>query len=227
MANAGAHAGGDDVKVGTQLARRALARTALALVLCCLPLVLPPAAARAGNGPHAATAVAPLALAAPTPAPLLAASSGHGSGGIGFGGPALVLVFVAILMAVAIPVFLGQKAKATSSASEQNVKHVVDTIESCAAGSMTGEIDSGGTHCASAAQITRDEPSLASIVVQGCTNDVAAGVVCVEANGSDSYRLTTTAVGSGAPTFSYERTATNVTKSCTPSGAPGCSNGTW
>ena len=148
----------------------------------------------------------------------------------------VVMIIISILMAVAIPVFLGQKQKALATAAKTNAKHVQDTLESCAAGTITGTFTQaaagGGTafECRTASTITQDEPSLSSLF----SSSPPLVVISPPAgSGPDDYTVTSmTANGaSDQATFTITRSATAVIKTCSSASATAkqrmCPTGTW
>jgi type IV pilus assembly protein PilA len=128
----------------------------------------------------------------------------------------VVMIIISILMAVAVPVFLGQKQKAVASQTKQNVKHVADTIESCAASTTTGEIKVGTVDCTLPATVTTNEASLASIYQAGA----GTGKVNLVSAAQDAYDIqgTTANATNQQVLFDYNRTASDVTKTCKQGG---------
>jgi len=70
----------------------------------------------------------------------------------------VVMIIIAILMAVAIPTFLSQKSSASKTKALENIKFIIDAVESCG---VTYQGDY--TFCTEHAELVQIEPTLKDI----------------------------------------------------------------
>ncbi len=138
----------------------------------------------------------------------------------------VVILIIGILAAIAIPSFLSQKGKATDSAAKEVARTAQTTEETYAT-------DHAGEYTNSAAELHSYEPSLQTAAGNKNAYLSAVEVKSEGAGTNNVFKVTATAVGASAHTFSIERKANGeVIRSCTPTGQTGsagggCQNSSW
>ena len=119
----------------------------------------------------------------------------------------VVILIIGILAAIALPAFLGQRQKGQDSEAKSNVRNLVSHMESCF---TTAETYVGCT--ATQADIAGSGLPLSTLTISGQTA-TANTIVGTSKSGN---------------TFTYAKSGSTVTKSCTPAGGGGgCNAGTW
>jgi type IV pilus assembly protein PilA len=119
----------------------------------------------------------------------------------------VVILIIGILAAIALPAFLGQRQKGQDAEAKSNVRNLVSHMESCF---TTAETYVG----CNAAQ--------ADIASSG----LPLSTMVISAQSTTDYTIVGTS--KSTHTFTYAKTATGVTKTCTPAGGGGgCNGGTW
>jgi type IV pilus assembly protein PilA len=112
----------------------------------------------------------------------------------------VVILIIGILAAIALPSFLGQRQKAQDTSAKTDARNAVTQVESCYADSMTY------TTCATPAVLTAG----------GVSGVTVANVA------TDTYTVTATSKSGGS--FSIDRTAGGLSRSCA-GGTAGCKAG--
>jgi type IV pilus assembly protein PilA len=138
----------------------------------------------------------------------------------------VVILIIGILAAIAIPSFLSQKSKATDSSAKELARTAQTTEETFAT-------DHSGEYTANTAELKAYEPSIQTAA--GNNNAYLSGAETKSENGgtNNGFKVTATAAGASAHTFSIEKKANGeVTRSCTPTGKTGaegggCQNSSW
>ena len=119
----------------------------------------------------------------------------------------VVILIIGILAAIALPAFLGQRQKGQDAEAKSNVRNLVSHMESCF---TTSETYVGCN--ATQADIASSGLPLSTMVIS--------------AQSTTDYTIVGTSKSSNK--FTYAKTATGVSKSCTPvGGGGGCNAGTW
>lgn len=121
----------------------------------------------------------------------------------------VVILIIGILAAIALPAFLGQREKAADSSAKSAVRNAASAAE---AFYTDNQKYSGMT----AAALQAIEPSL---------NDDPGKTIAVADLGDDKYQLTVTS--STNNTFTIDKEAGVVSRTCTPANDGGCSGGKW
>ena len=119
----------------------------------------------------------------------------------------VVILIIGILAAIALPAFLGQRQKGQDAAAKSNVRNLVSHMESCF---TTGETYVGCD--ATQADIAGSGLPLSTLTISGQT--------------ATAYSIVGTSTS--GHTFTYAKSGSTVTKTCTPAGGGGgCNGGTW
>ena len=119
----------------------------------------------------------------------------------------VVILIIGILAAIALPAFLGQRQKGQDAAAKSNVRNLVSHMESCF---TTGETYVGCD--ATQADIAGSGLPLSTLTISGQT--------------ATAYSIVGTSTSGN--TFTYAKSGSTVTKTCTPAGGGGgCNGGTW
>ena len=119
----------------------------------------------------------------------------------------VVILIIGILAAIALPAFLGQRQKGQDAAAKSNVRNLVSHMESCF---TTGETYVGCD--ATQADIAGSGLPLSTLTISGQT--------------ATAYNIVGTSTS--GHTFTYDKSGSTVTKTCTPAGGGGgCNAGTW
>jgi type IV pilus assembly protein PilA len=119
----------------------------------------------------------------------------------------VVILIIGILAAIALPAFLGQRQKGQDAAAKSNVRNLVSHMESCF---TTGETYVGCD--ATQADIAGSGLPLSTLTISGQT--------------ATAYSIVGTSTS--GHTFTYAKSGSTVTKTCTPAGGGGgCNAGTW
>jgi type IV pilus assembly protein PilA len=119
----------------------------------------------------------------------------------------VVILIIGILAAIALPAFLGQRQKGQDAAAKSNVRNLVSHMESCF---TTGETYVGCD--ATQADIAGSGLPLSTLTISGQT--------------ASAYTIVGTSTSGN--TFTYAKSGSTVTKTCTPAGGGGgCNAGTW
>ena len=119
----------------------------------------------------------------------------------------VVILIIGILAAIALPAFLGQRQKGQDAAAKSNVRNLVSHMESCF---TTGETYVGCD--AAQADIAGSGLPLSTLTISGQT--------------ATAYSIVGTSTS--GHTFTYAKSGSTVTKTCTPAGGGGgCNAGTW
>jgi len=119
----------------------------------------------------------------------------------------VVILIIGILAAIALPAFLGQRQKGQDAAAKSNVRNLVSHMESCF---TTAETYVGCD--ATQADILGSGLPLSTLTISGQT--------------ATAYTLVGTSKSGN--TFTYDKSGSTVTKTCTPAGGGGgCNAGTW
>ena len=119
----------------------------------------------------------------------------------------VVILIIGILAAIALPAFLGQRQKGQDAAAKSNVRNLVSHMESCF---TTGETYVGCD--ATQADIAGSGLPLSTLTISGQT--------------ATAYSIVGTSTSGN--TFTYAKSGSTVTKTCTPAGGGGgCNAGTW
>ena len=119
----------------------------------------------------------------------------------------VVILIIGILAAIALPAFLGQRQKGQDAAAKSNVRNLVSHMESCF---TTGETYVGCD--ATQADIAGSGLPLSTLTISGQT--------------ATAYNIVGTSTS--GHTFTYDKSGSTVTKTCTPAGGGGgCNGGTW
>ena len=119
----------------------------------------------------------------------------------------VVILIIGILAAIALPAFLGQRQKGQDAAAKSNVRNLVSHMESCF---TTGETYVGCD--ATQADIAGSGLPLSTLTISGQT--------------ATAYSIVGTSTS--GHTFTYDKSGSTVTKTCTPAGGGGgCNGGTW
>ena len=119
----------------------------------------------------------------------------------------VVILIIGILAAIALPAFLGQRQKGQDAAAKSNVRNLVSHMESCF---TTGETYVGCD--ATQADIAGSGLPLSTLTISGQT--------------ATAYNIVGTSTS--GHTFTYAKSGSTVTKTCTPAGGGGgCNAGTW
>ena len=119
----------------------------------------------------------------------------------------VVIVIIGILAAIALPAVLGQRQKGQDAAAKSNVRNLVSHMESCF---TTGETYVGCD--ATQADIAGSGLPLSTLTISGQT--------------ATAYNIVGTSTS--GHTFTYDKSGSTVTKTCTPAGGGGgCNGGTW
>jgi type IV pilus assembly protein PilA len=119
----------------------------------------------------------------------------------------VVILIIGILAAIALPAFLGQRQKGQDAEAKSNVRNLVSHMESCF---TTAETYVGCD--AAQTDIASSGLPLATMAISG--------------QSTTGYQIVGTS--KSGHTFTYLKTATGTTKTCTPAGGGGgCNAGTW
>ena len=119
----------------------------------------------------------------------------------------VVILIIGILAAIALPAFLGQRQKGQDASAKSNVRNLVSHMESCF---TTAETYVGCD--ATQADIAGSGLPLSTLTISGQT--------------ATAYNIVGTSTS--GHTFTYDKSGSTVTKTCTPAGGGGgCNAGTW
>ena len=119
----------------------------------------------------------------------------------------VVILIIGILAAIALPAFLGQRQKGQDASAKSNVRNLVSHMESCF---TTAETYVGCD--ATQADIAGSGLPLSTLTISGQT--------------ATAYTIVGTSTS--GHTFTYAKSGSTVTKTCTPAGGGGgCNAGTW
>ena len=119
----------------------------------------------------------------------------------------VVILIIGIVAAIALPAFLGQRQKGQDASAKSNVRNLVSHMESCF---TTGETYVGCD--ATQADIAGSGLPLSTLTISGQT--------------ATAYNIVGTSTS--GHTFTYDKSGSTVTKTCTPAGGGGgCNGGTW
>jgi type IV pilus assembly protein PilA len=119
----------------------------------------------------------------------------------------VVILIIGILAAIALPAFLGQRQKGQDAEAKSNVRNLVSHMESCF---TTAETYVGCD--AAQADIAGSGLPLSTLTISGQT--------------ATAYTIVGTS--KSTHTFTYAKSGSTVTKTCTPAGGGGgCNGGTW
>ncbi len=138
----------------------------------------------------------------------------------------VVILIIGILAAIAIPSFLSQKSKATDSSAKELARTAQTTEETYAT-------DHSGEYTASTTVLHEYEPSIQTAAGNNNAYLSSAAVASENSGTNNAFKVTATAAGASAHTFTIEKKANGeVVRSCTPTGQTGsagggCQNSSW
>jgi type IV pilus assembly protein PilA len=121
----------------------------------------------------------------------------------------VVILIIGILAAIALPAFLGQRQKGQDSEAKSNVRNLVSHMESCF---TTAETYVG---------CDANQADIAGSGLPGLGTTLTIG-------GQTATAYTIVGTSKSGHTFTYAKSGSTVTKSCTPAGGGGgCNAGSW
>ena len=118
----------------------------------------------------------------------------------------VVILIIGILAAIALPAFLGQRQKGQDSAAKSDARNMASHMESC----FTNKETYAG--CTASQDVTGS----------GITVGTGVGQVAITEDAAVGYTLVGTSKSGNK--FTYKKSGSTVTRSCTVASTGGCGN---